>query len=377
MEQDPEEQDHYKSVLLSFREYESYMMREIYRRKKNMQKMPSEMQWRLPPSSTLRNLHHFVNATHQNQIVFNRVVQVQLETGPAVDLPNVTPKTPLQSPPRHFSKLKSTLHQFVRDWSDEGKKEREMCYTPVIKELRRVLTVDADDQTNRPRVLLPGAGLGRLALEIASRGYAVQGNEFSYQMLFASNFILNWVSQPQQFEIYPWIHNPSNALTVTDLLRPVTIPDVAPAELLGRSHGTTVAPDFSMCAGEFLEAYADDKECWDCIVTCFFIDAAPNVIEYIAAFERMLKPGGYWINLGPLLYHWQDSSGDDDERYGQSVELSYEEIKHVMTTYNFRIQKESQLECIYTNNVKSMMKTVFDCVFFTAVKETDQTSEKL
>lgn len=25
-----------------------------------------------------------------------------------------------------------------------------------------------------------------------SPGYATQGNEFSYQMLFASNFILNW-----------------------------------------------------------------------------------------------------------------------------------------------------------------------------------------
>lgn len=48
------------------------------------------------------------------------------------------------------------------------------------------------DRTERPRVLLPGAGLGRLALEIAAKGYAVQGNEFSYQMLFASNFILNW-----------------------------------------------------------------------------------------------------------------------------------------------------------------------------------------
>jgi carnosine N-methyltransferase len=111
-------------------------------------------------------------------------------------------------------------------------------------------------------------------------------------------------------------------------------------------------------------------ECWDCIVTCFFIDAAPNLIEYIAAFERLLKPGGYWINLGPLLYHWQDGGGDDDERYDQSVELSYEEIKHVMGTYNFRIQKESQRECLYTNNVKSMMKTVFNCAFFTAVKET-------
>lgn len=81
-------------------------------------------------------------------------------------------------------------------------------------------------------------------------------------------------------------------------------------------------------------------ECWDCIVTCFFIDAAPNVIQYIEAFERMLKPGGYWINLGPLLYHWQNDGGgggEDDERFGQSIELSYDEIKHVMGTYNFKI----------------------------------------
>lgn len=32
-------------------------------------------------------------------------------------------------------------------------------------------------------MLVPGAGLGRLPLEIASRGYACQGNEFSYYML--------------------------------------------------------------------------------------------------------------------------------------------------------------------------------------------------
>jgi carnosine N-methyltransferase len=140
-------------------------------------------------------------------------------------------------------------------------------------------------RTDRPRVLLPGAGLGRLALEIASKGYAVQGNEFSYQMLFASNFILNWwashlglglpqacrltvflrstganrVSRPLEFEIHPWIHNPSNALTITDLLRPVAVPDVAPAELLGLNSGAVLQPDFSMCAGEFLEAYASDK----------------------------------------------------------------------------------------------------------------------
>jgi carnosine N-methyltransferase len=38
---------------------------------------------------------------------------------------------------------------------------------------------------------VPGAGLGRLAFEIANRGYSCQGNEFSLFMLLASNFVLN------------------------------------------------------------------------------------------------------------------------------------------------------------------------------------------
>lgn len=46
-------------------------------------------------------------------------MDAQQKTGPSVELPEVTPKTPLSSPMRHFSKLKSTLHQFVRDWSEE------------------------------------------------------------------------------------------------------------------------------------------------------------------------------------------------------------------------------------------------------------------
>lgn len=40
-------------------------------------------------------------------------------------------------------------------------------------------------------VLVPGAGLGRLAWEIARLGYTCQGNEWSFFMLFSSNFILN------------------------------------------------------------------------------------------------------------------------------------------------------------------------------------------
>ncbi|KAB1280520.1 Carnosine N-methyltransferase [Camelus dromedarius] len=34
-----------------------------------------------------------------------------------------------------MDKLKSTLKQFVRDWSETGKAERDACYQPIIKEI--------------------------------------------------------------------------------------------------------------------------------------------------------------------------------------------------------------------------------------------------
>ena len=70
-----------------------------------------------------------------------------------------------------------------------------------------------------------------------------------------------------------------------------------------------------MCAGEFVESYRGQANEWDCVLTCFFVDTAPVVFEFKFKFKLMdryieliysiLKPGGYWINLGPLLYHWQ------------------------------------------------------------------------
>lgn len=40
------------------------------------------------------------------------------------------------------------------------------------------------------------------------------------------------------------------------------------------------------------------SESWDCVATCFFIDTAHNVIEYVETIWKILKPGGVWINLG-------------------------------------------------------------------------------
>ncbi len=56
--------------------------------------------------------------------------------------------------------------------------------------------------------------------------------------------------------------------------------------------------DFSMTAGDFVEVYGSIPNSWDCVITCFFIDTAPVVLTYIDVIHRILKPGGFWINLG-------------------------------------------------------------------------------
>lgn len=58
---------------------------------------------------------------------------------------------------------------------------------------------------SRIRILVPGAGLGRMTYELAYRGYYCEGNEFSLFMLVASNFVLNRCVVENQYTIYPWV----------------------------------------------------------------------------------------------------------------------------------------------------------------------------
>ncbi len=67
------------------------------------------------------------------------------------------------------------------------------------------------------------------------------------------------------------------------------------------------------------------------VVTCFFIDTARNVIDYIEKIWHVLTPGGYWLNLGPLMYHYSNIANEN------SIELSYEQIRKVIEKIGFKI----------------------------------------
>lgn len=117
-----------------------------------------------------------------------------------------------------------------------------------------------------------------------------------------------------------------------------------------------------MVSGEFIQIYKPQIGVWDCVCTCFFIDTANNVVEYLKVIYSMLKKGGVWINLGPLLYHFADS------RDQLSIELSWEEIKYTAEKLGFKIMQESRQKCHYDHNKLSMIEKVYNCIFFTAIK---------
>jgi carnosine N-methyltransferase len=65
-------------------------------------------------------------------------------------------------------------------------------------------------------VLVPGAGLGRLLVDLAAAGFEAQGNEFSYFMLLPGSFMLNRAACARQWTVHPWMHTNLNHLSDAD-----------------------------------------------------------------------------------------------------------------------------------------------------------------
>ncbi|KAK6790472.1 hypothetical protein RDI58_014272 [Solanum bulbocastanum] len=181
-------------------------------------------------------------------------------------------------------------------------------------------------------------------------------------MMICSSFILNHTQAAGEWTIFPWIHSNCNSVSDNDQLRPVSVPDIHPA-----SAGITEG--FSMCGGDFVEVYSDPSQAgvWDAVVTCFFLDTAHNIVEYIEIISKVLKDGGVWINLGPLLYHFADMYSPEDE---MSIDLSLEDVKRVALHYGFIFEQESTIETTYTTNLRSMMQNRYYAAFWTMRKKT-------
>jgi SAM-dependent methyltransferase len=298
-----------------------------------------------------------------------------------------------------LEKARSCINQFYREWSAEGAVERSKCFDPVIAALQHEYSTHTTSRPNMDRaemkVLVPGAGLGRLVFDVCRAGFSVEGNEISYHELMASSLILNHTRQVGEFKIAPFALSCSNHVTRDDQFQTFSIPDVHPSSVLenvNESHVPAVER-MSMATGDFCVLYTQPeyKEVFDAVATVFFIDTAPNVIRYIEAVRNCLKPGGIWVNLGPLLWHHtsrkdEDEDNENDEKNMKrtkahdagiadpgSVELSNEEVVALVEHLGFTMEQQENAisETGYISNPRSMLQNNYRPVFWIARRSTN------
>jgi len=336
----------------------------------------------------------FSNAEHVPE---HLRVRSDFSNVPARERPPATPAS------EDAEKARYVLKNLVRDWSEEGKEEREKSHDVLVRHLRDVVFKEQlskidrmyeggganPEDAARPRVLVPGAGLGRLVYEFAKAGFETEGNEFSYYMLFGASFLLNCCSEKLPYEIVPYWHSPLNHLSREDQYRSVSIPDESPGDHLNEfKPGSSMA----MCAGDFCEVYGkpEYQSHFDAVACCFFLDTAKNILDYLDTIRFCLKKGGTLTSIGPLLWHWvehsdqlvfgasplvdtsQGGQNDDveDEDEDISIEVSLEDLIAFAEELGFRLDvKRHPLACPYATDRTSMHRTVYDCAFLSFTLE--------
>lgn len=299
-----------------------------------------------------------------------------------------------------YDKVRSTLLQLSREWSSDGAAERDATYGRIVN---RACELFPPEKRALVRVLVPGCGLGRLVLEFVTRGFWTQGNEVSYHMLLALGFMLNRVGLANSHTVFPYIHRLLHVSRRLFQVRPVLIPDQSPHDALAQAP-SDAAELMSMAAGSFVDLYGppgleeselysqdesaaqfrlENKASMDVIATCFFIDTAHNVLDYLKTIHHCLKDDGVWINMGPLHWHFEGDltrqmvkrvlePGADPVEVQTSMEgmeLSRDELFEVMGALGFDIvEHESGIDTTYSSDVRAMSNFVYGCEYWVARK---------
>lgn len=80
------------------------------------------------------------------------------------------------------------------------------------------------------------------------------------------------------------------------------------------------------------------------------------MLSYIETIKGALKPTGYWINIGPLQYHFEGMEN--------SVEFTHEEFESLVNENGFEILTQDWVKSCYASNPNYMLQHVYNNWFF-------------
>ena len=296
------------------------------------------------------------NGIQLNQMFYNKVASLY-----ANDFNHLTITKEQHEEHRYFEEYlirNFFMSCLMRDWTLESKPERDNNYGMVLNEIKKYYNFDDKNlmKNNNYKALVPGTGCSRMTFELAKRGFEVEANDFCFIYILCDDYLFNY-SHKNEFQFCPSIHTFANSYSESAVVKKYSFPDVDIREELEKSG----AKPITFIKGDFLLKYKGLKDKYDLIVTCFFIDVSKNIIEYVEIMHDLLKKGGVWVNLGCLDYY--------HSRMNNSIDLTWDELRHVIINYDFDIKNEVTDFVPYGVKVGSMMSDSYGTVFFTAVKK--------
>lgn len=245
----------------------------------------------------------------------------------------------------------------AKDWSADGAQQRAIYYGPLIEAVQHAYDEAARASTsltrNKFRVLVPGAGAGRLPWELVHRGFMVEGCEASSSALLVGNYVLNNCTPDDAITIYPFVHEHSNVRSREQVVRAVNVPDVNPKDIPPDT-------DFSIRAGSFLEAYDGQDGTWDAVASCMAFDLGESVISHVRRVSQILKPGGTWAFVGPMPCL---DGGQND-----MIHLSIGEFMTIVRKNGFKMVKQDMVRCMHSSDPESMRAVHVECPLVVALK---------
>jgi N2227-like protein len=174
----------------------------------------------------------------------------------------------------------------------------------------------------------------------------------------------------------PYAHWFSHQKSNESLFRRLSFPDVIPRftpnfHLVEQDFLTLPIPSTQRSDNLALTWSADQLptpsfEGYDFIVTLFFIDTSLDVFATMKHIFNLLRPGGSWINLGPLL--WTGGAQAKVELSLDEVLLAAEKIGFALETGAEGTTARKTVECEYTSDPNAMMRWIYKAEFWVARK---------
>lgn len=256
---------------------------------------------------------------------------------------------------RYNRKPAWVLANFMREWSEEGAEERRGSTQYVLGNLEKYVPVSGSPQG--PRVMFPDLRLGRVPFEAMQKGYRCEGTETDIFFIMGLELMMQQDHQPGEFKLQPHCLGTCNRTKPRDHVREVMVPDVEVK--------ASCMPHYYH--GQFPELFSPSEKShagtFDGLVTIFAVDGTANILRFVRAVASILRPGGLWVNFGPLEYRCDDTGGD-----GTIMELSWEELRHAISIF-FDVKDEGFEDCFMATNRLSMMQTEYTAVKFAAIRK--------